>query len=108
MKPFIKTLDYIDIDDEKEFSYHDVIDYGHGWEFHPTGPSADGTSFIKNEYVCQILCDDNVYVYNLSLDHHPNLVIWKSIDYEKERIFLGHCNNINDFKIITEKYLKII
>ena len=72
------------------------------WKADTYGPSADGPSFIKNEFYCQMLLPNSTYELNSGLTFSPNLVI-RTRSYI---VFLGECKSINEFRYIC-KLLKI-
>lgn len=76
-----------------------------GWNIWEQGPSAEGTSFIKDKYSCQLLMRGNVNALNAGIDpNSTNLTIsqYKTGDV----LFLGECKSINEFRYIC-KLLKI-
>ena len=73
-----------------------------GWSYWKEGPSADGCSFMKDNYSCQMLMDGNVQEENANVK--ANLEIRQRISHYV--LFLGECKDINTFRWLC-KLLKI-
>lgn len=82
--------------------YDEIISCG--WE-HVNSPSAEGPSFIKGLYKCQILANNSVNAINAGITTNPNLTIW--VVETGTVLFLGNCNTVDDFNKLTKEFLLI-
>lgn len=85
---------------ESELSMHNVK--GCGWE-HIMHPSAEGPSFRKGNFCCQILARNSVNAENAGVNGTlTNLSFWSCHNDSHHTIYLGSCNDIYEFRKIEK------
>lgn len=69
-----------------------------GWEY-INYPSAEGPSFKKDIFNCQLLAKGNINSSNAGVTKDATITFWTT---SGDVIFLGECPSINEFRKITK------
>jgi len=64
------------------------------WTKSDIGPSADGPTFIRGKYGCQVLIPENISIVNAGIEK-ANLKIWQR--ETSSVLFLGQIENLSEF-----------